>query len=350
VSAPPIDDTVQMVRRAQTLCDLCRYGDAVTMLSAAIAREPRNSQAWCLMARVQLGQGHQRAALQAARAAGSLAPLDGTPLSLASLALGRLGQLREAVSAAEQAARLQPRSARAHARLAQTLAQFEDRLGEAELEATRSLELGPDQVEAHMAAGAVAAAAGRRAQAVESFGRALALDPQNRAVHDQLTNLPAGRRFRWHRPRSLASTARRVKGAVLANPGAVLSRRSFDAVSRSFLVWMAYFLLVAAVIALLAGGDPGSPAQLGPLVMLAAAGVFGIRFIAMLDGDLRRRLRRILATGLVATATGLEALALAALVAGAASTQANRQTWAMIAILSAAVARIVLHAEQRRAF
>ncbi|MGB9182746.1 MAG: hypothetical protein WCB67_01670, partial [Solirubrobacteraceae bacterium] len=43
-------------QRAQTLCDLGRFAAAVEAASQAIADEPRNSHAWCLMAQAQLGQ------------------------------------------------------------------------------------------------------------------------------------------------------------------------------------------------------------------------------------------------------------------------------------------------------
>lgn len=60
--------------RAQTLSDLGRYADASAAVAEVISAQPREAQAWCLMARVQLGLERPAGALQAARTAAGLAP------------------------------------------------------------------------------------------------------------------------------------------------------------------------------------------------------------------------------------------------------------------------------------
>ena len=72
-------------QRAQTLCDLGRFAAAAEAASQAIADEPRNSHAWCLMAQAQLGQDRAPAALVAAQAACRLEPAEEAPPRLATL-------------------------------------------------------------------------------------------------------------------------------------------------------------------------------------------------------------------------------------------------------------------------
>jgi len=188
----------QPLERASTLCQLCRYTDAQTVLSEVIAGEPRNVDAWSLMARVQLGQEQPLAALHAARAAISIAPAHEWPVRLASAALGELGRHDEAAEAAEAAVRLAPRGWRAQAQLAEALTPITPRLDEATAAAGRALDLAPGEARSHIAVGLVAEADGRRGDAAKAFVRALALDPQNGAAHANLERMRQGphERFR----------------------------------------------------------------------------------------------------------------------------------------------------------
>ena len=180
--------------RARTLCDLGRFADAVSEAAAAIAEDPRDASAWCVMAEAQLGSERAAAALQAAEAAASLQPELEQPHRLASLALSRLGRDQEAAQAAFEATQRDPASWQAHAHLARSLAAFRNRLGEARWAAERALALGPDQSGPHLAAGAVAVAAGRQAEATAAFCAALGADPHSAEAHSRLAEMPDRRR------------------------------------------------------------------------------------------------------------------------------------------------------------
>jgi tetratricopeptide (TPR) repeat protein len=203
----------QPLERAGTLCDLCRYTEAQTVLSEVIAGEPRNVQAWSLMARAQLGQEQPLAALHAARAAISIAPTHDWPVRLASAALGGLGRHEEAAEAAATAVRLAPDDWRTQAQLAEALTPIRQRLDEAGTAAKRALELAPREARPHIAAGLVAEADGRRRDAAKAFVRALALDPQSGAAHANLERIRRGngRRTRFL-PRLSLRVAPRAKG------------------------------------------------------------------------------------------------------------------------------------------
>jgi predicted Zn-dependent protease len=175
--------------RAETLCELRRFADAVPAVAAVIAAEPRDPDAWCLMAEAQLGNDRPAAALQAAHAAVSLAPTRERPRRLASVSLGRLGREEEAVDVALEGTRCEPESWRAHARLAESLAAFRHRLDDARQAADAAIALGPDIPGPHLAAGAVALAGGRRADAASAFCAALVADPQCLEAHHQLAGV-----------------------------------------------------------------------------------------------------------------------------------------------------------------
>jgi tetratricopeptide (TPR) repeat protein len=175
--------------RATTLCQLMRFADAVAAVSVTLAESPRDSDAWCLMAEAQLGNDRPAAALQAARAAASLAPDQEYPERLASLALSCLGHGEEAVEAALQATRRNPAAWQAQARLAESLAAFPDRAADAQRALERSRSLAPGEPGPHLAGGAVALAAGRPADAAAAFCAALAVDPQCLEAHHQLAGV-----------------------------------------------------------------------------------------------------------------------------------------------------------------
>lgn len=184
-AGPPLE-------RAQTLCDLARFTDAVGVVSQAVTQNPRDPTAWCVMARAQLGAARPKAALHAARAAISLETKIALAHRLASSALSDLGRHEEAVTEAEEATRCAPTAWQGYARLAHCLAGFRDRLPEAQAAADKALSFMPDDPGPHMAVGAVALAAGRRDDAKAAFCAALAIDPQCGDAHSKLAALQPG--------------------------------------------------------------------------------------------------------------------------------------------------------------
>ncbi len=206
--------------RAQTLCELGRYADAVSAVATAISKDPRDVEAWCVMADAQLGSEKPAAALEAARTAAKLSPGDERAHRLASLALERLGREDDAAEAALRATRCGPGSWRAHVRLAHSLAAFRARLDEAREAAERARTLQPEQPEPHLALGAVALAAGQRADAAAAFCAALAVDPQCVEAHAQLAGVQAAgaRGDRGSLFRRLAARFTRPSASVRGGP------------------------------------------------------------------------------------------------------------------------------------
>jgi tetratricopeptide (TPR) repeat protein len=188
------DADARPLARAEMMCELGRFADAVTVASQALTADPRNADAWCVMARAQLGSDRANAALKAAEAAGSLAPDSDTAHRLSSEALSRLGREEEAVVAAREATLCAPAGWQGYVRLAQALSVSKRGLKEARVAAEQAISLKPDDPAPHVAAGSVAAADGRKADATAAFCAALAIDPQCGDAHKQLTELQARRR------------------------------------------------------------------------------------------------------------------------------------------------------------
>jgi cytochrome c-type biogenesis protein CcmH/NrfG len=347
MSTRPPDATIVNLQRAGALCTLRRFDEAVTLLERVVASDAQDARGWCLMAQAKLGQRDPSAALRAARRAVAVDPELEWPHRLASIALNRLGLDEEAVQAAREAVRRDPNGASGHVRLAQALTLVKSRLDEAASVARRALKLAPHDPDVHVVAGAVAAAAGRREDAAAAFRRALALDPQNTAAQNELARL----HLRKRDPRGLASAARGFADVMRTSPHAHVSRRNLDVVMRTFLTWVAYFVLLDVLWVAGSGARSGHLAsRMAPIALLAVPAVFAWRFTARVSGDLRAYLLRLpFVAGRIRLAAGLEALAITGLIGAALASQPARRELVGVACLATLVAYYVLRSEARRA-
>lgn len=243
---------------------------------------------------------------------------------------------------------LSPHNWAGHAQLAHALTHSKDRLEEAEAAAERAVELAPHEAGAHMSAGAVARAAGRREGAAEAFRRALAIDPQSSAAHNELARLNLRRgRFANTSPDALVRAATGFATAVRADPRATSSRHNLDLVLRHFLRLTAYLIFVVALFAgRLSAHSTTSVARALPVLALLLPGAFAIRFIARLPASLRPHLRRLLLSGRTSVAAGLELVATAALVASCFLAQPSRATILGVAVTGALLGRVVLWSQR----
>jgi tetratricopeptide (TPR) repeat protein len=347
------------LERARVLCELRRFGEAVTLASEAIAADPRDTNAWCLMAEAQLGQDQPRAALQAALAAAAQAPTEPQPQRLASIALAKLDRPDEALLAAELAVKLGPTAWEPHVQLAEALSGVEGRLDEAQHAADRAVELGPSEARTHLAAGAVAAAAGRKPEAADSFREALRIDPNNSRAYNALARLnlgtvrlsqpnPGGVRLRPPSPGRVANAAAGIAQAVRADPREAVSRRDLDGNVPKFLGWMSYVIVVAALLTIISGShNVGGGARILPLAILAVPLALVVRFARRLPGSLRAHLVRLATSDQMRVPSGLELFAVVVLIAGGASSGA-RPAIGFLAACATLAARTLLMLSARR--
>lgn len=332
------------IERARALCELARFDDAAPLLRRAVAAEPQNADAWCLLAQAELGRRHDEDALQAAGTALSLAPDDEWPHRLTSIALERLGRHEESLAMARAATRVAPYAWRAFVRLAHAAVRSGGRSGrnEALAAARQAVMLAPHEAEPHLALGAVARARKRYKEAESAFRTALAIDPQHSAAHNELARLHL-RKSRFAGAASLAEAAGGFTNAVRANPGADVSRRNLDLVIRVFLARVAYLIFLDAYLA--GHGLSGSAAvtvRLLPIVLLAVPARFAWRFVRRLSPDLQRHLRHLLLGRVLRIPAGLEAVAVALLLVAVVAPPQARPAAAGLAAAAALVARLYM--------
>ncbi len=190
-------DVARDLARASVLLDLKRYDEAASLLARAVAAEPQDSRAWCLLAAAHLGAGRYEEAAAAASRAITLAPFDDGAYRLASIAQRHLGQITAAISSANQACKLAPDDWRAYACLAQAelateadfLAQAESReayFTAAERAAANAVRLAPYEPDAHFITGQVSYAQRKWKAARAHQERTLALDPAHSGALNEL--------------------------------------------------------------------------------------------------------------------------------------------------------------------
>lgn len=136
--------------RGRTLLSRSRYSDAAEWFRQAIQADPNDSTAYALLALCMINvEGKAAEAVDVARRAVSLEPEDCFNRCILSLSLGRSAKdgqtsvLREALTEAREAARLDPDSDLAHSTKARAHLRLQN-WPEAERSALKALELDPD--------------------------------------------------------------------------------------------------------------------------------------------------------------------------------------------------------------
>ncbi|MGA2164466.1 MAG: tetratricopeptide repeat protein [Solirubrobacteraceae bacterium] len=336
-----VDNMDAALERAGALCELRRYPEAAALLRQAIASEPQNPAAWSLLAAAELNATNYEDGLMAAEKAISFAPDAGWPQRLAAHALRLRGRTEESIRHAREAIRLEPDGWQAHVSLARSLAANNSDLPEAREAAERAITLGPNEAEAHITAGVVAAAANDRSGAEASFRHALSIDPQNSVAHSELARMRMGGKYHTN-PAGLAEAAAGYATSVQVDPRAAQARRNLEQVLRVFLAKTAYFIFIDAfLIARLGSGSGQAVARLLPVVLLAIPVGYAWRFIARLSTDLRKYLLHLLTHDRkILLAVSLEALAVACLLAAALAP--HRRELAAVAAVSALIGRLIL--------
>ena len=200
--------------------------------------------------------------------------------------------------------------------LAWSLAESSD-LPAAREAAQRAGGLAPNRAETHITAGVLAARAKRRQEAEASFRQALSIDPQNSVAHSELARMRMGGRHHTN-PVGLADAATGFATSIRVDPRAEHARRNLELVLRVFLAKASYFILIDAYLIARLGSSSGqAAARLLPIVLLALPAGYAWRFVTRLGPDLRRYLLGLYHDGHIRLAAGLDALAVACLLAAA---------------------------------
>lgn len=329
------------------LCELKRFDEALAVLGSVVAANPNESMAWCLIAQAQLGLGDHDAALRAAGSAATLTPEEEWPFRLASIALEKLGRQKESIRTAREAVRLNPHEWRTFTRLAMALSKSKGQADEGLVAAQHAVALAPNEGSTHLAVGALSLQLGWYKDAEAAFRRALEIDPQSAAAHNELARLHL-KASSFGQAGALADAAEGFAGAVRADPRGATSRHNLDAVLRLFLVRVAYLVFLDAAVVqriLFPYASPGDRAV--PLILLALPAAFAWRFVHGLTADLRRHLWRLLFHRKLRVATALESIAVASVIAATFLPSSLHNLGVAVAGTSAILARILLYVQYR---
>jgi len=173
------------IRHAENLLALRRYADGLPWIGRAIAADPQSGRPHCLLALALFHLAQYRRALKAAEAAALVEPENWWPHGLRSACLRRLRKKRRALKAAQEAVRLGPDVPEALSEL--LAAQLEcNQMRAARTTEERLGAIAPDRVFSHQAFGLVALVSRQWSCAEAHFRRALAIDPQDVEVLNNL--------------------------------------------------------------------------------------------------------------------------------------------------------------------
>lgn len=334
--------------RAGDLCADGHFAEASDLLRPVAEREPANLDVWRLLARAELAAERHERALQAAEHAHVLAPEEALSDVIASAALWELGRTEEALERARSAVAMDPHDFVAVSLLARILsgAGLHD---EARAVAAEAAGLAPGLPEAHLTAGIVAASAGQREAARASFREVLSLDPGSGAAQHELARLRLRRRV--NDPAVLADAASGFARAANTDRVPGRSIRSLERVLRAFLTKAAYLLFVDAyLVGRISASSNGAAVRFVPVALLAVPWYYAVRFLRRLTPTPRQRLLWLLiGERALSSATVLEAISVASILAAAVGPASVRPGAAVVAALAALSARLLLYLAQERA-
>ncbi|PZG17617.1 hypothetical protein C1I95_15185 [Micromonospora craterilacus] len=197
------------LQRATLLAELGRYDEAAAELGFALALDPADTEALIMLARVHLAAARPVEALAAAESAVAAAPGRVPPLVVRGLALGDLERYAEAARTADEILALGPQDGYAQRSAAAILAG--SRNGQPALNAAwHGVELTPDEPQAHLVLGLVAANMRMYDLAERAYREALRLDPRLAEAGDDVGVLRLEQR-RW------TATLEQLAEAAVAN-------------------------------------------------------------------------------------------------------------------------------------
>jgi tetratricopeptide (TPR) repeat protein len=277
-------DTRTERERARVLLSMRRYEEAARVLAALIAADPDSGQAWCLLAQAELGAGHPREGLAAARHATALDPAAGWAHRLASIASQRLGDGRGAVESAFEAVRLEPHNWVSHLSVAQAAVGAPDyggepgvsRLAVAEHAIAAARELAPEEPEVHYLAGQVSRETGDRDAAIEHFQHTLASDPSHAGALNELGRISLERGHTGRAAEHFIQAAKTAPGESVYGRNVAVAVARMEASSHRLVAWVIYVSWLLAIYALIGGQATVLNWEVTLAVLVLAAGVVAV--------------------------------------------------------------------------
>ncbi|MEU4402735.1 tetratricopeptide repeat protein [Micromonospora orduensis] len=264
------------LQRAQLLAELGRHDEAAGELTYGLALQPDDVAALTMLARVHLAAGRPADALTAADAAVAAAPDALAPLVARAMALADLERYAESAATADRLLALGPADAYAQRSAAAILA--DSRNGQPALNAAwRGVELAPDEPQAHLVLGLVAARLELFDLAERAYREALRLDPRLAdAPHD--VGVIRLEQRRWSQ--ALAHVAE----TVTISPSRMDSGRTIAYGLHRLVLYGAGWSLVAAVLVAFAAAGNGGFSRIVAVLAALTGGVVVWQLAARLPG------------------------------------------------------------------
>ncbi len=200
-------DGLTALERARNLIQLCRYDAALEALSPAFGDPATEAEAWCLRTQALLGKSDLTQALQAARSAIGANPGNEWPHRLLACVLQQGGNPKDALRAAQEAARISPHQVETLHVLALCLANTRKKT-DAEEVANTLLEQHPHAALSHQTAGIVAAIRKDWIAAERHLRASLRLEPHDASVAAALAEVLQRLGRRQEAGESLVAAAR----------------------------------------------------------------------------------------------------------------------------------------------
>jgi tetratricopeptide (TPR) repeat protein len=227
--------------RAAVLVELGRFSAAIDALTAALAADPTNTRALCVLSNAHLGAGRPAEALAAAWAAAAADPTDEWPHRLASRARANQGMWRDAADEAREAIRLAPTASNAFVLLAEAELAMRN-LPAARAAADQAVALSPALATPYSALAAVALKQRDNGGAERACQAALRLEPNTAWALNNLGVVCVRRR-------KLLRAVRYFVGALRADPTQGAAQRNVRALRiRLVRLAVAVALIAAGVI------------------------------------------------------------------------------------------------------
>ncbi|MEU5906348.1 tetratricopeptide repeat protein [Micromonospora sp. NPDC047527] len=272
--------------RAQLLAELGRHDEAATELTYGLALKPADPEALTMLARVHLAAGRPADALTAADAAVAAAPEALPPLVVRAMALADLERYGESAATADRLLALGPADAYAQRSAAAILA--DSRNGQPALNAAwRGVELAPQEPQAHLVLGLVAARLELFDLAERAYGEALRLDPRLADVGQDVGVIRLEQR-RW------SVALEHLAEAATISPKRMDSGRTIAyGLHRLVLYGAGWSLVAAVVVAFAAAANDGFSRVLAVLAALTG-GIVVWQLAARLPGLTRTILPSLL--------------------------------------------------------
>lgn len=243
-----MSDADTLLSRAQAALDLGRHAEAAGFASQAVAKEPDNHHGHVMLAWCLLGDDNAEALASAQRAI-ALSPNSSSGFDVAAIAAGRVGQKKQAIEFAHRYVEMEPNRARAHRRLAETLAYYAKRkeIGNRAYDAAlEAIKLDPDNAANWNAMGTVYwNLHDDKKNARLSYEKALEIDPLNSTAKSHLAGSIEDSGDK-------ASALALVQSIIVLDPTDSYAREQLDTIVVGFLsdlLWlMLFFSFVAAII------------------------------------------------------------------------------------------------------